>query len=114
MPSSFANSVALIGAIRALVLASTMYSEKGNPPMSKEHGLPINVVLASEMYPDFKADCPTKRMVGQSALKSGYISDARTTLIGKPCSFDIGGGSFSLKIDEYKNKTMISPLKATE
>ena len=62
----------------------------------------------------FLQTCPTIRFVGQSALKSGYISDARTTLIGKPCSFDIGGFPFSEYIVDAKTKALIAPIKATE
>ena len=62
----------------------------------------------------FLQNCPHIRFIGKSALKSGYISDARTTLIGKPCSFDISGYPFSEYIVDAKTKALIAPIKATE
>jgi len=58
--------------------------------------------------------CPPIRFVGKSMLRSGYISDARATLAGKPCAFDISGFPISEYIVDAKTKTLIAPVKATE
>jgi hypothetical protein len=62
----------------------------------------------------FLASCPQIRFIGKSALKTGYISDQRSTLASKPCAFDISGFPFSEYIVDSKTKALIVPIKANE
>ena len=111
--SALDNLVATAGSAQVAQLVSRL-NLKALLATHQIRGIFLSNVELDANGKGFLHSCPHIRFVGKSALKSGYISDARTTLVGKPCSFDISGFPFSEYIVDAKTKALIAPIKAIE